>query len=237
MTNTAPSFHLKRIGLAAGALVFSGLFQVAAAPTISSTLPLAGPARIVDGDTIEIAGQRIRLEGIDAPEMGQDCATASGETWPCGRDAAKVLGALTKSRDVACDHRGTDKYGRMLAICYADGLDLNAEMVRGGYAWAFVKYSVEYAGTEADARAAKAGVWQGKAEAPWDFRHKGWQAAEASAPQGCAIKGNISGNGQIYHVPWSPWYGKVKIDEARGERWFCSEADAIAAGWRAALSY
>jgi endonuclease YncB( thermonuclease family) len=236
MTNTASSFQLKRIGFAAGVLIFLFGYQSTAAPDLSSTLPLSGPALIVDGDTIEIAGQRIRLEGIDAPEMAQDCATAAGASWPCGRDAAKVLGALTKGRDLACDSRGTDKYGRMLAICYADGLDLNAEMVRTGYAWAFVKYSVAYANTETEARAAKSGVWQGKAEAPWDFRHKGWQAAEASAPQGCAIKGNISGNGQIYHVPWSAWYSKVQIDEARGERWFCSEADAIAAGWRAALS-
>ncbi len=237
MTNTAPSFHLRRIGLATGALLFCGFTSTAwSSPDVASPAPLSGPALIVDGDTIMIAGQHIRLEGIDAPEMAQACFTASGASWPCGREAAKVLGALTIGRDFACDSRGTDKYGRMLAICYAGGLDLNAEMVRTGYAWAFVKYSQEYANTEATARAAKAGVWQGKSEAPWDFRHNGWQAAEASAPQGCAIKGNISGNGQIYHVPWSPWYGKVRIEEGRGERWFCSEAHAIAAGWRAALS-
>jgi hypothetical protein len=70
----------------------------------------------------------------------------------------------------------------------------------------------------------------------WEFRHSKWHMAEVSTPKGCAIKGNISHGGQIYHVPWSPWYDKVKIDTGRGERWFCNEADAITAGWRAALT-
>ncbi len=233
---TTPSFHLKRAGLTAGALFSLGLSLATAAPEPPSTGVLSGPAQVIDGDTLDIAGQRIRLEGIDAPETAQDCTGANGASWPCGRDAAKVLRALTGGEDVACDSLGSDKYGRTLAICYVGGLDINAELVRTGYAWAFVKYSQEYVAAETEARAAKAGVWKGPSQAPWDFRHKEWQVAETAAPQGCAIKGNISSKGHIYHVPWSPWYGKVKVDEASGERWFCSEADAVSAGWRAAAA-
>ena len=52
---------------------------------------------------------------------------------------------------------------------------------------------------------------------------------------GCAIKGNVTRNGRIYHMPWSPWYGQVTIDETQGKRWFCSETEAMAAGWRPAM--
>lgn len=192
---------------------------------------------MVDGDTLDLAGQRIRLEGIDAPETAQTCTTASGAIWPCGRAAAKALQAMVAGLDVVCDSRGLDKYGRVLGICYAEGRDINAAMVKAGLAWAFVKYSVTYVAEEASARAAKAGVWQGPSEAPWDFRHKGWQVAEAVAPKGCAIKGNVSSKGRIYHMPWSPWYERVTVEAARGEQWFCSEDEAQAAGWRPALNY
>jgi hypothetical protein len=87
---------------------------------------------------------------------------------------------------------------------------------------------------EAEARALKVGIWQGEAEPAWVFRARRWAGAEEAAPKGCAIKGNVSANGRIYHLPWSPWYGKVRIDEKKGERWFCSESEAMAAGWRPA---
>ena len=69
-------------------------------------------------------------------------------------------------------------------------------------------------------------------QAPWDYRAKRWAAAEQKAPEGCAIKGNITKNGRIYHMPWSPWYAQIKIDADKGKRWFCTEAEALAAGWR-----
>ncbi len=135
---------------------------------------------------------------------------------------------------VTCRSAGVDKYDRVLGTCSVDGVDLNAEMVRRGYAWAFVKYSTAYVAVEREARAAAAGVWQGEAEAPWIFRENRWKVAEGAAPDGCAIKGNITENGHIYHMPWSPWYGRVKVDPAQGERWFCSETEAQRAGWRSA---
>ncbi len=107
-------------------------------------------------------------------------------------------------------------------------------MVREGLAWAFVKYSQSYVQQEAEARLARVGIWQGDAEPAWVYREKRWAGAEQEAPKGCAIKGNVTEHGHIYHMPWSPWYGKVKIEETKGERWFCSESEAIAAGWRPA---
>jgi endonuclease YncB( thermonuclease family) len=195
---------------------------------------LSGQARVVDGDTLEVDGERVRLEGIDAPESAQTCRRGDGKAWPCGKAAAKALERLVAGGSVSCEDRGTDKYGRTLGICSAGGRDINAEMVREGFAWAFVKYSQSYVAAEAQARAQRAGIWQGEAEPAWDYRAKAWAGAEDTAPQGCAIKGNVTANGRIYHMPWSPWYGKVKVDALNGERWFCSEADAVAAGWRPA---
>jgi endonuclease YncB( thermonuclease family) len=195
---------------------------------------LSGPARVIDGDTIDIAGERVRLEGIDAPETAQTCPGGDAGTWACGKGAAKALRKLVAGQEVGCRRRGTDKYGRVLAVCFVAGRDINAQMVRDGYAWAFVRYSRSYVPEEAEARAVRAGVWQGEAEPAWIFRARRWAGAEEEAPRGCAIKGNVSANGHIYHMPWSPWYGRVRVDERRGERWFCSESEALAAGWRPA---
>lgn len=197
--------------------------------------PLAGAAVVVDGDTLDIAGERVRLEGVDAPEMSQSCQRADGQDWACGREAHRLLSGLTDGQTVACDRKGADKYGRTLAVCYVAGDDINAVLVKSGLARAFVKYSDAYTAEEAAARSARAGLWQGEHTSPWDYRQNRWQTAEVKAPSGCAIKGNVSNRGQIYHVPWSAWYDKVKVEPARGERWFCSEAEALAAGWRPAV--
>ncbi|MCH9809061.1 MAG: thermonuclease family protein [Alphaproteobacteria bacterium] len=201
----------------------------------------SGTARVVDGDTIDVAGQRLRLEGIDAPEAGQRCPGryVGGilGPWRCGRAATRALVKLIGSRPVTCESQETDKYDRRIATCFVGGMDINAEMVRRGHAWAFVKYSRTYVKHEADARAAKVGIWASRetAQPAWDYRKRRWAGAEQVAPEGCAIKGNISRKGQrIYHTPWSPWYKKVRVDTRHGERWFCDEAQALAAGWRSA---
>ena len=140
-----------------------------------------------------------------------------------------------------CDSRGTDKYGRTLAICFSGATDINAEMVRRGLAWAFVKYSRVYVAEEAEARARGVGIWQAPTITAWDHRASRWTQASDSASGkrpgngasgDCVIKGNITSNGHIYHMPWSPWYDKVRIETAKGERWFCNENEALAAGWR-----
>ncbi len=195
---------------------------------------ISGPARVIDGDTLEIAGRHVRLEGIDAPEIAQRCGRWLIGTWACGQAAGGALEKLVGGETVSCESRGIDKYGRTLGVCFAAGRDINAEMVRQGYAWAFVKYSTSYVAEEAEARALRIGIWQGEAEPAWEFREHRWAGAEEAAPNGCAIKGNVTEHGHIYHMPWSPWYDKIRIDEGKGKRWFCSEAEALAAGWRPA---
>jgi endonuclease YncB( thermonuclease family) len=238
---TLSSFPRKRASLTAGALFLSVSLSLSAfaapLPEASHLSSFGGIAKVVDGDTLDISGERIRLEGIDAPERDQVCKMADGRPWSCGEAATRMLRTLVGNRELVCERRGMDKYRRALAVCFVGGENINEAMVRAGYAWAFVRYSSEFVDAEAEARAAKSGVWQGAAQAPWEFRHNEWQVAETAAPSGCAIKGNITSNGHIYHMPWSAWYDRVKIDEKRGERWFCSEAEATAAGWRPAAAH
>jgi endonuclease YncB( thermonuclease family) len=230
------SAKLERTGLPAGAFFLLSVLPAIAltGATLDGPPLIAGLGRVIDGDTLDVGQIRVRLEGIDAPELAQACTTAGGESWQCGRKAAAFLRSLAQNKDLICDQTGTDKYQRSLAVCYTEGININEAMVRAGFAWAFVRYSTAYVTIEAEARAQKLGIWQGSAEAPWDFRRDEWKVAEIRAPKGCIIKGNISSHGRIYHTPWSPWYDKVKIDEQRGERWFCTEAEALAAGWRQA---
>ena len=117
------------------------------------------------------------------------------------------------ARPVVCDDLGLEKYGRTLGRCYAGGVNLNAEMVRTGFAWAFVRYSNDYVSQEAEARSAGAGVWQGEALPAWEYRARSWAVAENHTPNGCTIKGNVTNSGRIYHMPWSPWYDKVRMDD------------------------
>lgn len=199
---------------------------------------LGSPApRVVDGDTLAIDGSTVRLDGIDAPEAGQSCVDARGEVYDCGASAQAALARLTRSGRVDCAGTGEDRYGRIIAVCRADGRDIGAEMVAQGWALAYRRFSVAYVAEEEAARAAGAGMWAGEFEAPWDHRAAQREARAttlAAAPAGCAIKGNISRNGRLYHLPGARWYDRTGIDERRGERWFCSEEEARAAGWRKA---
>ena len=200
--------------------------------------PLVGVATVIDGDTLEIHGQRIRLHGIDAPESGQTCEDAQAGTYRCGAKAALALADRLGRSPVTCTARDTDRYGRVVAVCrQGDGTDINRWMVEVGYALAYRRYSTDYVAAENVARAARIGFWQGAFVPPWDWR-RGTRlpAADQSDPSGtnCKIKGNISSRGQrIFHVPGGAFYTRTKINEAKGERWFCNEDEARSAGWRA----
>lgn len=239
----------------AGALAFAGLLAIpllatqgrdpAAARVGASSPGIEGEARVIDGDTLQIQGVRIRLEGIDAPELEQTCDKRKSllwpfrRTWKCGREASDHLARQVRDKPVRCEGRGTDAYGRMLGVCSAGGLELNADLVRQGLAWAFVKYSQRYIDTEAEARAARRGIWQAETKPAWVWRAERWRQAETEkreeAGSACLIKGNITRSGHIYHMPWDRWYDKTRIETAKGERWFCTEAEAMAAGWRPAV--
>ena len=194
--------------------------------------PLTGTARVIDGDTIAIGETHIRLEGIDAPEAAQRCGRRWFGTWACGAVATAALTIRLASKPVTCMPRGQDKYARTLAVCFVDGRDVNAWMVRQGYAWAFVRYSARYVKEEAAAKAEGRGIWQGPALPAWEFRAKRRAMAQPEASAGCTIKGNVTRNGRIYHMPSSPWYAQIRMAPDKGKRWFCTEAEAIAAGWR-----
>jgi len=196
---------------------------------------ISGVARVVDGDTLRLGDVRIRLHGIDAPEQDQFCNAAGGGTWACGREATRVLTTMLAGRAVSCAPLTQDRYGRTIARCFLGGVDLQADMVRRGLAWAFLKYSRDYVAQEAEARAAHRGIWQAETQTAWDYRATRWAEYDKTAPVGCPIKGNVNGHGErIYHLPWGRDYAKVKMHLAKGKRWFCSEDEAVRAGWRPA---
>lgn len=202
------------------------MLSLAALPSLAASV--TGEVRVIDGDTLHVAGQKVRLFGIDAPERDQSCG-AKGARWDCGRWATAELAARVEGRRVVCAGEEEDRYGRLLAVCRADGEDINAALVRSGAALAYRKYSGRYVAEEGAAEKAGLGIWSGAMVTP-EAHRRGADAPEAPVT-GCAIKGNVSKNGRIYHMPGSRDYGKTRISGPE-ERWFCTEAEARAAGFR-----
>ena len=193
----------------------------------------SGPLRVIDADTFDVGGERVRLFGVDAPELSQNCVDAAGQDWPCGAWAAEEAARRWEGRLARCEAVDTDRYGRIVARCAVGGSDIGAALVEDGLAMAYRTYSMDYDLQEKAAVIAAVGIWAGEVQTPAD-----WRAAQAPAPQPvpgeCVIKGNVSSNGRIYHVPGQADYERTRIDESRGEHWFCSETEAVAAGWRPA---
>jgi endonuclease YncB( thermonuclease family) len=186
---------------------------------------------IVDGDTFTLLTAdnrqvKIRLAEIDAPESGQ----------PFGNRSKQVLSDLIFGEKVRVVVQTIDRYGRFVGRPYVGDIDVCAEMVRTGAAWAYRRYLRDdrLLSLESQARTAERGVWslsEAQNTPPWEWRRSGGQQG---APNECNIKGNINSKGdRIYHVPGSRSYGQTRINTGRGEQWFCSEEEASAAGWRA----
>ena len=219
---------------------------LATVPLLASTGASAGQVEgevsAIDGDSLNM---HIRLFGIDTPEAAQICKDDQGRDYPCGQVASDALAKLVQDKIVSCEVKTRDRYGRPVAICYADKIDIGGALVDAGVAVAFRKYSDKYVANEERARAAKRGLWAGTFEMPWDYRERrrkqseanrmlppGCPAEPAPLPTECAIKGNVSRSGRIYHMPGSRDYDKVVINRDKGERYFCSEKEARACGWR-----
>jgi endonuclease YncB( thermonuclease family) len=201
---------------------------------VGGSKPLQGRAEALGGDLVRVAGTTVRLAGIEAPESQQSCGTGS-RRYRCGAAAYTALGKLVNGRSLACTASGTDSAGRALATCIRGELDINGELVRQGHVFAATGMFATYSGLERQARDATAGIWAtGDAERPAEFRAKAWDEAKRRAPDGCPIKGLVTGGERVYVLPWSPDYDRGRIQKARGERWFCSEREAEAAGFKPA---
>lgn len=227
------------------ALIFAMLFAM---PSIAEAQIVTGNAQAVDGDSLEFVGTSVRLFGVDAPEAKQTCQR-DGATWPCGKDAADQLSAFVHGKQVSCARRDTDRYGRMVAVCHADGVDLGLAMVEAGLAVALPQFSQDYVELEARVRELRIGIWASAFQTPAEYRAANPRAEQFLQPRnqavrppqrarparqsfsGCVIKGNRNRRGEwIYHLPGMPYY-----DATRPEEIFCTEAQAQAAGYRRAI--
>ena len=196
---------------------------------------ITGAIRVIDGDSFEVAGIKIRLHGIDAPENDQMCQTEQGADWACGGWITRVVTDRYSGKVARCEAIELDRYGRTVARCTALGEDVAAWLVGEGMAFAYVIYSSDYVGIEREAAAVDRGLHAVRLQTP--SQHRKTRARGRIPPdEACKIKGNISAKGvRIYHQPGQSFYERTGINEAKDERWFCSAAAAQAAGWRAAM--
>lgn len=210
-----------------------------------------------DADTIKVDGKRYRLDGIDAPEIDQQCLDAEGALYRCGQAAADALQAFIARRPVHCEDLGVDPdfNQRRIGRCSVSATDLHLWLVREGWALNFEPNAKgRFKTAEDDARAVGLGLWRGCFIEPRDFRrwNKGTAKLlgvscpldarerlfpdEPSMPFGCEIKGKLSARAWpyegIYHLPGCGSYRRT----TKPERWFCSQEDAIAAGFRSSFT-
>jgi endonuclease YncB( thermonuclease family) len=244
-----PRLPAKAGVMAAGLLVLVGgaawfasgaglgnLAGVAKLPLIGSSKPLQGRAYATGADSLRVGSSMVRLTGLEAPEREQRCGKGSkgSKAWRCGAAAAEALSRLVDGRTVSCTTSGSDDAGRVLGRCTVGDKDVGAELVRQGHVFADGSIIGRYSFQEREARNAKAGLWSGDAERPAAYRAKLWDEAKRRAPDGCPIKGQVAGAARVYVLPWSPDYERLRVQTTRGERWFCSEQEALAAGFKAA---
>lgn len=204
----------------------------AAAASGQTARRIEGRAIAKTGDTLRVDGTTIKLAGIEAPDRDQTCQRVGARAWPCGRAAAEALAKLVRGKDVGCDLGKVDSSGNQLATCRLGDADLADQLVRNGHVFAETGLFATYASAESAARNAKSGVWSGEIERPSAYRAKRWEEAKRAAPEGCPIKGQVASGARVYVLPWSSSYERIKIRASRGERWFCSEKEAIEAGWK-----
>ena len=237
-----------RVAAGIGAVVLIGLAGWFLAPSVnwsSATNSLAslspfkretitGRAVAMTGDTLRIKGSYLRLSGIEAPELSQRCRNSRGRRWRCGRSARNALRRIVGRRTVECTIASRDDRKKLLeGTCTVGENDVARALVRAGRVFATGGSYASYDSAEGEARSKRRGIWRGKAQKPSEYRSATWDRAKRRAPEGCPIKGRIlRKQDKVYVVPWAANYRRVRVRRNRGERWFCSENDAITAGWR-----
>ena len=240
------------------AAILAGAGVIGAAPAQAHVV--SGPARAVDGDTLDFTGYRVRLLGMDAPEARQSCQR-NGAEWACGQEASARLAQLVEGQSVRCEGAEQDVYGRLVAVCVANGLDLGRAMVESGLAVVLPNGEDRYGPSEQRLKALRFGLWGAQFQQPADWRranHADPAPPRAPAPDrpsaqisahisaqpasrparakvyrnalGCAIKGNHSWRGEWIYH----LPGTLHYAETRPEALFCTEEQAFAAGYRRA---
>jgi len=239
-------------------------FLLALALSLPANAASAANAVARDGDTLQLGEVTYRLDGIDAPELDQICIDDQADPWTCGVDARDQLTKLIGGRSVRCDDLGPDKNftKRHIGLCTVEGetVSLNQQLVRAGFAMDFEPSAKgRFLDDEAKARDARSGLWKGCFVAPDDFRSGKKDGAlrggacrtdrdrqirdvlfpeDLAMPASCAIKGKfavrarVTGNVGVYHLQGCNSYAGL----TKPDRWFCSEDDAQAAGFRRAYN-
>lgn len=210
------------------------------APAAQQDLLEAGRGiRVIDGDTLQVDEHTVQLYGIDAPELGQYCQRGD-DLWACGLEAALFLQKTVnfEGPPMECapwDEKAAAETGGELVIgvCQIGPKQVGLTMVRNGYAVALPESFPDYKEAEEQARQARLGVWQSDFVPPWQWREgKGPDVRSSDWVRSCNIKGALGpADEPIYYVPTDKEYESVAIDPTRGERMFCSDEEARAAGW------
>ena len=198
--------------------------------------------RVVDGDTIavDVDGtlERVRYIGMDTPET-----VHPRKPVECfGKEASAKNAALVGGKRVRLERDVTDRdrYGRLLRYVWVDDVFVNLELVREGFAMVStyppdVEHTDAFVAAQKEAREANRGLWKSCPVEAAPEKPRASATPPKGLEEGCTIKGNINARGdKIYHRPDCPSYARTKIDEGAGQRWFCSPAEAEAAGWRVA---
>ena len=198
------------------------------------TTVLEGKATVLSGEMIRLQGRLLHLSGIEAPDPQQTCTRQTKQPWRCGEIAFAALERLARAKPFKCIMQGgPDGLGRTEASCTVDGRDVAGALVKDGHVFSTSTFFGGYSALESSARSAGQGLWSGEADRPADFRAKAWAAAKTNSPDGCPIKGKISSNRKSYLMPWAPGYATATPKLSKGERWFCDEAEAQSAGFKA----
>lgn len=207
--------------------------------SLASAPSIAGKASVIEANVLRIGGHTVRLTGIEVPDPNQRCHRAGARRgsrgWPCGESSKEATARLVRGREVTCSVGGKDAAGIASGHCEVGGADVAGALVRAGHAFAESGLLSSYKSAEAEAKAARSGLWASvQPERPAEYRQRLWAAAKEQAPEGCPIKGRVSRGERVYVLPWSSNYTRVRLSKKRGERWFCSQEEAEAAGWRIA---